>query len=57
MVAAHASRRFRAAGQDLQVFINGRNLLDREIRNATSFLRSFSPEPGRSIEIGIEARF
>lgn len=57
LVAAHASRRVRAAGQDLQVFINGRNLLDREIRNATSFLRSFSPEPGRSIEIGIEARF
>ncbi|MFK8017459.1 MAG: TonB-dependent receptor [Gammaproteobacteria bacterium] len=34
-------------------FIRGKNLMDEEIRNAASFLRSFAPEPGRSVELGL----
>ncbi|MCW5625387.1 MAG: TonB-dependent receptor [Burkholderiales bacterium] len=39
------------------LFVNATNLLDAEIRNATSFLRSFAPEPGRAIEFGVRATF
>jgi iron complex outermembrane receptor protein len=49
--------RARVAGREAILFARGRNLLDREIRNATSFLRNFSPEAGRSIELGAELRF
>ncbi|AOF83664.1 tonB dependent receptor family protein [Methyloversatilis sp. RAC08] len=44
-------------GRTLTLFARGRNLLDREARNATSFLRNFSPEPGRSIEVGLSLTF
>ncbi|MDP3288469.1 MAG: TonB-dependent receptor, partial [Methyloversatilis sp.] len=44
-------------GRTLTLFARGRNLLDREARNATSFLRSFSPEPGRSVEVGLSLTF
>ena len=33
------------------------NLLDEEIRNATSFLRDQAPEAGRSVELGIRLSF
>ncbi|MEM9057411.1 MAG: TonB-dependent receptor [Pseudomonadota bacterium] len=42
---------------NLLVFLRGRNLLDEEIRSATSFLRNFAPEPGRSVEAGIRYDF
>lgn len=42
---------------EMTVFLRVRNLLDAEIRNATSFLRSFSPEPGRSVEVGMTISF
>ena len=38
-------------------FLHGRNLGDREIRNATSFLRRVAPEPGREIIAGATLRF
>ncbi|GAA6151223.1 TonB-dependent receptor [Pseudoteredinibacter isoporae] len=37
------------------VFVRGDNLLDEEIRNASSFLREIAPEPGRGVTLG--ARF
>lgn len=43
----------RVAETDATLFLRGRNLGDREIRNATSFLRNFAPEPGRTIEAGV----
>jgi iron complex outermembrane recepter protein len=43
-------------GQRLSYFLIGRNLTNQEIRNSASFLRNYAPEPGRSIEIGMEAR-
>jgi iron complex outermembrane receptor protein len=42
---------------DITTFLNATNLLDEEIRNATSFLRSFAPEPGRAFEFGVRATF
>lgn len=46
-------RGVRIAGTDLLLSISGRNLLDAEIRNSVSFLRSFAPEVGRSVELGL----
>jgi iron complex outermembrane receptor protein len=44
-----------SAGQPpLTLFIIGRNLGDAAIRSSTSFLRNFAPEPGRSLQLGLE---
>jgi len=39
------------------VFAKGKNLLDQNIRNATSYLRNFAPEAGRAAEIGIRLSY
>jgi iron complex outermembrane receptor protein len=41
----------------LLFFLRGDNLLDQEVRNSVSFLRNFSPEAGRSVEIGVRTTF
>lgn len=38
----------------LELFAVGRNLGDAMVRNSTSFLRNFAPEPGRSVHLGLE---
>ena len=38
---------------ELLFFAKGSNLLDEEIRNHTSFLKNFSPEPGRGVRLGV----
>ena len=40
----------------LQLFVQGRNLLDDEIRLATSFIKDFAPQPGRSVLVGVRGR-
>ena len=57
LLNAYASYRQRIHGQEAILFLRGRNLLNQEVRNATSFLRNFSPEPGLSLEAGVEVRF
>lgn len=53
-----ASRNFNVgADQDLLIFVRGKNLTNEEIRNATSFLRAYAPEPGRSVEVGLRFSF
>ncbi|TLM79179.1 TonB-dependent receptor [Microbulbifer harenosus] len=52
-----AQYNFKLAGNDAVLFANARNLLDEEIRNATSLLRDFAPEAGRSIEAGVRFHF
>jgi iron complex outermembrane receptor protein len=42
---------------ELLLFIKGRNLGDEEIRLASSYLRGFAPEAGRSFEAGMRYRF
>jgi iron complex outermembrane receptor protein len=41
----------------LMVFAKGNNLLDQNIRNATSYLRNFAPEAGRGAEIGFRISY
>jgi len=41
----------------LMVFAKGNNLLNENIRNATSYLRNFAPEAGRGAEIGFRLSY
>jgi iron complex outermembrane receptor protein len=38
---------------EVLLFAKAKNLLNENIRNSTSYLRNFAPEPGRSAELGI----
>ncbi len=42
---------------DVMVFAKANNLLNENIRNATSYLRNFAPEPGRGAEIGFRVSY
>jgi iron complex outermembrane recepter protein len=44
-------------GADVMVFAKANNLLDKNIRNSTSYLRNFAPEPGRGAEIGFRVNY
>ncbi len=44
-------------GADILLFAKGKNLLNENIRNSTSYLRNFAPEPGRSGEIGVRVSY
>ncbi|MBD9357199.1 TonB-dependent receptor [Methylomonas albis] len=41
----------------LMLFAKGNNLLDQNIRNATSYLRNFAPEAGRGVEVGFRVSY
>ena len=38
-------------------FVKGNNLLNRTIRNSTSFLKDHAPEPGRGVELGVKITY
>jgi iron complex outermembrane recepter protein len=42
---------------DVTVFAKANNLLNENIRNSTSYLRNFAPEPGRGAEIGFRISY
>ncbi|SJM91359.1 TonB-dependent receptor [Crenothrix polyspora] len=42
---------------EVLLFAKGKNLLDENIRNSTSYLRNFAPEPSRSAELGIRINY
>ena len=42
---------------EVMIFAKGKNLLNETIRNSTSYLRNFAPEPGRSVEVGIRISY
>jgi len=42
---------------EVLLFARGKNMLNENIRNSTSYLRNFAPEPGRSAEIGIRVSY
>lgn len=42
---------------EIVLFANAKNLLDENIRNSTSYLRNFAPEPGRGAELGIRVNY
>ena len=45
------------ADSEVLLFAKAKNLLNENIRNSTSYLRNFAPEPGRSAEIGIRVTY
>ena len=54
-VSVRVSRAFTIGDDELDVFIQGRNLTDDDQRNHVSFVKDFAPAPGRTFEVG--ARF
>ncbi len=42
---------------EMLVFVKGNNLLNETIRNSTSFLKDYAPEPGRGAEVGLRLSF
>ena len=42
---------------DWQVYLQGQNLIDEDIRNSTSYLKDFAPQIGRNIVMGVRAYF
>jgi iron complex outermembrane receptor protein len=39
------------------LYVAGRNLLDQDIRFATSYTKAYAPQPGRSLLVGLRAQF
>ena len=46
-----------ASGNALELFVNGNNLLDRDARVHTSFLKDLAPLPGRGVTAGVRVLF
>lgn len=42
---------------DIMVFAKANNLLNENVRNSTSYLRNFAPEPGRGAELGVRISY
>ena len=42
---------------EVKLFVRGDNLLDEEVRNHTSMLKNYSPDPGRAITLGLRYEF
>ncbi|MGV8959548.1 MAG: TonB-dependent receptor [Stenotrophomonas sp.] len=58
LVDAHFAYRWdRTANNSYEVFLDGSNLTNREVRPHTSLLRDFAPLPGRGVAFGIRAYF
>ncbi|GAB3514524.1 TonB-dependent receptor [Pseudoxanthomonas daejeonensis] len=58
LVDAHLAYRWeRDAGNSWEVFLDGSNLGNKEVRPHTSLLRDYAPLPGRSLAFGIRAWF
>ena len=45
------------SGRELELFVDGTNLSDREARPHTSFLKDVVPLPGRNLVFGVRAYF
>ena len=58
LVNAHLAYRWdRSATNSWEVFLDGNNLTDQEVRPHTSLLRDYSPLPGRGVAFGLRAYF
>jgi iron complex outermembrane recepter protein len=57
LVNANLAYRFVSNGSAWEVFLDGRNLTDREARVHTSFIKEQAPLPGRGIGFGVRAWF
>ncbi len=58
LIDAHVAYRWdRSGSNSYEVFLDGSNLGNREVRPHTSLLRDYSPLPGRGVAFGIRAFF
>jgi iron complex outermembrane recepter protein len=57
LINANLAYRFSGGPGDWEVFLDGRNLTDREARVHTSFLKELAPLPGRGVAFGVRAWF
>lgn len=58
LVDAHLAYRWdRSGSNSYEVFLDGSNLTNQEVRPHTSLLRDYSPLPGRGVAFGIRAYF
>jgi len=55
--SASLSHSFQWDSIHLTAFVEGRNLLDDEIRHHTSFLKDVAPQPGRNVVFGVHVHF
>lgn len=51
------SRKFSVNEMDFTLLLNGRNLMDEDIRSSSSFIRDSAPEAGRSLELALQLQF
>jgi len=56
-LGAHLSVCTTPFGRDVDLFLKGSNLLDREIRPHTSYLKDLAPLPGRALSTGLTLHF
>lgn len=45
------------ADSKVLLYLRGNNLLDQDIRNSTSYLKNFAPEPGRGVQVGFQLSY
>lgn len=57
LLNAYAGYRFGWTGFDLEAFVRGNNLLNREIRNHVSFIKDIAPLAGRNVMVGLRGEF
>ena len=57
LVDAHVAYRWDRPASSWEVFLDGSNLTDEEVRPHTSLLRDYAPLPGRGVAFGIRAYF
>ncbi|WP_368562358.1 TonB-dependent receptor [Pseudoxanthomonas sp. UTMC 1351] len=57
LVDAHLAYRWDRNASSWEIFLDGRNLTDKEARPHTSLLREYAPLPGRGVGFGIRAYF
>lgn len=53
----HIAYTMDVSGSPVQLFVSGRNLTDDEQRYHTSFIKDLAPQPGRTIEAGVQFHF
>ncbi len=57
MLGASLGRSFKLGAADARLTVRGVNLLDREARNPSSFIKDLVPLPGRGVELGLRLSF
>ena len=57
MLSASANYYLDLGDVDMTIYIKGDNLADQEGRVHSSYLKDEAPLPGRSVSLGIRARF